>query len=129
MLSVASVGLESQIKQWAQRYGFKQEPFEILDTAKKSGYNRYTCVNITNTNTIEFRIFRGTLKYNTIIATLQLVDYICDLAFSTSNDNIGKLSWCDFVEQIDPDKYPELVTYMKERRLYINEEIIVEEDD
>ena len=120
---------ESQIRQWAQRYGFKSDPCDILDTAKKSGYNRYTCVNITNTTTIEFRIFRGTLKANTIIATLQMVDYICNVAYSFCNENIEKLSWCDFVEGIDANKYPELIRYMKERRLYVNEIIETEEDD
>ena len=120
---------ENQIRQWANRYGFKHEPRDILDTAKKSCFNRYTCVNITNTTTIEFRIFRGTLKSNTIIATLQLVNHICDLAFSLSNDNISKLSWVDFVEGIEYEKYPELIRYMKERRLYINEEITTEEDE
>ena len=120
---------EEQIKQWAARYGFKNEPHEILDTAKKNSYNRYTCVNITNTATIEFRIFRGTLKYNTIIATLQLVDHICNMAISLCDTNIEKLSWCDFVEQIDSDKHPELITYMKERRLYVNEPIYMAEEE
>jgi hypothetical protein len=42
---------------------------------------------------------------------------------------ITELSWIDFVEKIDKSRYPELITYMKERRLYINDEIIVEEED
>jgi len=120
---------EKQVRQWANRYGFKSDPCEILDVAKKNGYNRYTCVNITNPTTIEFRIFRGTLKYNTIIATLQLVDHVCNAAFSMCNENIEKLSWCDFVEGIDADKYPELIRYMKERKIYINEPIDSAEDD
>lgn len=72
---------QHQLDQWASRYGYKEQPMEILDHAKK-GYHggRYTCVNLTNRDTIEFRMFRGTLKYNTLIATLQLVDRICDVA-------------------------------------------------
>jgi hypothetical protein len=120
---------ESQIRQWAARYGFKSDPGEILDAAKKSGYNRYTCVNLTNYSTIEFRIFKGTLKYTTIIATLQLVDYICNVAVSMCNATIEKLSWCDFVEGIDAGKYPELVRYMKERKIYINEPVETDEDE
>ena len=120
---------ESQIRQWAARYGFASEPHKILDTAKKNGYNRYTCVNITNTSTIEFRIFRGTLKTNTIKATIQLVDYICTVAFSMGDNTLEKLDWCSFVEIIDQYKYPELIQYLKERRLYINEEINSEEEE
>jgi len=119
---------EAQIKQWAKRYGFKQEPREILNAAKGE-HDRYTCVNLNNSRTIKFRIFKGTLKYNIIIATLQLVDYICDVAFSMSDMEIERLSWCSFVEKINKDKYSELIQYLKERRLYINERIIAKEEE
>ena len=48
---------------------------ELLDYAKK-GYHggRYTCVNLQNRDTVEFRMFRGTLKPSTILATLELLD-------------------------------------------------------
>lgn len=118
-----------QVNHWARRYGFRQEPTEILNTAKSSNFDRYTCLNLTNEKTIEFRLFKGTLKSNTIIATLQLVNHICNIADSMATDDVTELSWIDFVEKIDKNRYPELVTYMKERRLYINEEITVEEDD
>ncbi len=120
---------ENQIRQWANRYGYKEKPAEILDHAKKGERGRYAAVNITNWNTIEFRLFRGTLKYNTLIATLQLVNEICDVAFSMSDEEVGTLSWCDFVERLDAGKYPELITYLKERRLYVNEAIKSEEDE
>ena len=120
---------ETQLQRWAARYGYKEHPKEILDQAKK-GYNggRYTCVNISNDDTIEFRMFRGTLKYNTIIATLQMVDKICDVALSLSDEEIKALSWTSFVDSIDREKYPELITYLKERRLYINEACRAEEE-
>lgn len=79
---------ESQIRQWANRYGYKDNPAEVLDHAKKGYGGRYTAVNITNWNTIEFRLFRGTLKRNTIIATLQLVNEICNVAFSLSDEAV-----------------------------------------
>lgn len=44
----------------------------MLEHVKKGHGSRYTCVNLTNADTIEFRMFRGTLKLNTLIATLQL---------------------------------------------------------
>ena len=117
---------QSQLKRWANRYGYKERPEDILDSAKRDYGGRYTCVNLTNRNTIEFRIFRGTLKYNTFIATLQLVNEICDVAFSISDEEIRDLSWCGFMERISHEQYPELVQYLKERRLYINEPITCE---
>ena len=82
-------------------------------------------MNLTNTDTIEFRIFRGTLKYNTLIATLQLVDRVCDVAIALSDEELKALSWTTFVSGCTE---PELVQYLKERRLYINEPVVCEEE-
>lgn len=111
---------QSQLNHWAARYGYKDQPKELLDHAKKGNAGRYTSVNLTNTNTIEFRIFRGTLKYNTLIATLQLLDRICDVALFLSDDQIKEMSWTTFVSGCTA---PELVQYLKERRLYVNEPV------
>ncbi|WP_313530723.1 amidoligase family protein [Anaerotignum sp.] len=110
---------ESQLQRWANRYGFKEQPSEILDCAKKGyGGGRYTCVNLCNYSTIEFRIFRGTLKFSTLIATLQMVNHICDVAIKLSDEVLMSLTWNNFVAQIPADTYPELISYLKERRIY-----------
>ena len=115
-----------QLERWAARYGYKDQPKELLDHAKK-GYHggRYTSVNLTNTDTIEFRIFRGTLKYNTLIATLQLLDRICDVAIYLTDDQVKAMSWTTFASGCTQ---PELVQYLKERRLYVNDPVESEED-
>lgn len=113
-----------QLNDWAARYGYKEQPREILDHAKKGYHNgRYSCVNLQNRNTIEFRIFRGTLKWNTLIAALQLVDWICAVAISFSDEELKAMPWTTFVTGCQA---PELVQYLKERRLYINEPVAVE---
>ena len=109
-----------QLEQWAARYGYKDQPREVLETAKKGNLGRYTCVNLTNTDTIEFRMWRGTLKYNTLIATLQLVNRICDIALYLSDEEVKNLSWTSFVAGCTE---PELVQYLKERRLYVNDTV------
>ena len=112
---------QHQLNQWAARYGYKDQPKELLDHAKKSAHaGRYTSVNLTNKSTIEFRIFRGTLKYNTLIATLQLLDRICDVALFMSDEELKAMSWTTFVSGCTQ---PELVQYLKERRLYVNEPV------
>ena len=65
-------------------------------------------------------IFRGTLKYNTLIVTLQLLDRICDVALFLSDDEIKAMSWTTFVSGCTA---PELVQYLKERRLYVNDPV------
>ena len=96
----------------------------MLEQVKKSG-SRYTCVNLSNRDTIEFRIFRGTLKLNTLIAALQLVNRICDAAISMSDSQIRAMSWSRFVSDVTE---PELIQYLKERKLYINDPVESEED-
>ena len=113
-----------QLERWAARYGYKEQPMEILDFAKK-GYHggRYTCVNLQNTTTVEFRMFRGTLKANTIFATLELLDRICDLAVCLTDEELKAVPWTSFVIGVSAERYPELVQYLKERRLYVNEPV------
>ena len=119
---------ERQMEQWASRYGRKDDPKEVLKTAKTSYKGRYTCVNLTNDMTIEFRMFRGTLKYNTLIATIQLVEKICDVALNLSDEMIKGVTWAEFVSGISQQTMPELIQYLKERRLYVNEPIETEEE-
>lgn len=115
---------ESQMNHWAARYGYKNSAKEILDHAKyDSGNGRYACVNLTNHDTIEFRAFRGTLKYNTLIATLQFVDRICRVAIALSESEIKDMGWPELVLHLTGSTTPELVQYLKERRLYINEPV------
>ena len=116
---------EGQMNHWACRYGFKEKPEQVMDFAKKSGWGRYTCVNLQNYHTIEFRMWRGTLKYNTLIATLQMVERLCKVAIFNSEEELQNLSWWRFVSMV---KEQELITYLKERQLYINEPIECEEE-
>lgn len=66
-----------------------------IDVGDDSHDDRYTAVNITNGATIEFRIFRGTLKRDTLIASIQLVDNICEYAMTHSWDEIQSSTWTD----------------------------------
>ena len=70
-------------------------------------------------------MFRGTLKLNTLIAVLQMVNQICDTAVLLSGEQLKKLSWSEFVSDITES---ELIQYLKERRLYINETLENEEE-
>jgi hypothetical protein len=93
--------------------------------AKDKSYGRYVAVNLCNYSTVEFRLFRGTLNYNTFLATLQLVDELCHVCKDRSDTEIEGLSWSEFVGNIkDKD---ELIKYLKSKRLYINE--ITEESE
>jgi len=88
----------------------------------KKGYGngRYTCLNLQNNDTVKFRLFHGTLKYNTLTATLQLVNRVCDVTIFMSDDELKAMSWTNFVLGCTE---PELVQYLKERRLFVNDPV------
>lgn len=119
---------QDQLNRWASRYGRKDEPKDVLRSAKTNA-DRYTCVNLTPSNTIEFRIFRGTLKYNTLIATLQLVECLCSVAFAMSDVQVKELTWTEFVANLDAEAVPELIQYLKERRLYVSEPVMISAEE
>ncbi len=113
------------MNRWAARYGIEKTGKQIFDKAKKGNVGRYAAINLCPYHTIEFRLFRGTLKLNTLYVTLQLVNKICDVALFMSEDEIAQKSWRDFVLTITE---AELLQYLKERQLYVNDEVETEED-
>ena len=54
-----------------------------------------------------------------------MVNRICDVALYLSDDELQAMSWTTFVSGCQEK---ELVQYLKERRLYINEPITAEEE-
>ena len=124
-LKAASRRTTRQLEQWCNRLGYRSQPKDLLDTAKKNFRSfRYVAVNLCNADTVEFRLFRGTLRYNTFIATLQLVQRICDVAICLSDEEVQNMSWSTFAAGCV--QYPELVLYLKERRLFVNEPVTAE---
>lgn len=113
---------QEQLDRWASRYGYKNRPKDIYKGAKESYPGRYKCVNIQNDATIEFRIFRGTLKVNTILATLQMVNEICNAAVFLSEEELCDLTWGHFLNRLRGNG--ELMAYLAERELLTgNEEV------
>ena len=71
-------------------------------------------------------MFRITLKLTTLKATLQMVNHLVEVAVSLSDSEVQDLSWFDFLDDITE---PELIQYLKERRLYVNEPVNASEEE
>lgn len=116
------------LNHWAARYAtISSTTEETYNKAKNKYAGRYVAVNLEPYNTIEFRLFRGTLRYKTFLAALQLVDEICYCAINMTDKEIEDMSWLDFVQRILPKK-TELIEYLKSKRLYVNELITESEE-
>ena len=109
---------DSQLSRWARRPEITEpcdgdtEETLIRKAWRADNRNRYQAINLCNEGTIEFRMFNGTLKRDTIIATLQMVSNICLYAKSHSTKDCMSSKWEDLTGYIH---YDELDTYLRER--------------
>lgn len=98
----------------------KSNGLPVKEVYGKSSGTRYQAVNFENSNTVEFRLFRGTLKYTTFMATLEIVDALVHWAAQLSISDI--LSTGDVFEnftdyiQANP-LYENALNYLKENNL------------
>jgi hypothetical protein len=103
---------QRQIEKYCARY-----ETENLETAKRrNGDCRYFALNFQNSNTIEIRIFRGTLKLQTFFATLEFVHHLCYYLKEKTPQELQRITWGNFVNSI-PEWMVELREYLKIRNL------------
>jgi len=103
---------------YAQRF-FLKEDETILDMyAKSKNSNKYGVINLKHKDTVEIRIFKGTLNYDTYIATLQFVNKIVKITKSIDIYNIQTLTWEDISSTFDDN----LNNYIKEREEIVKKE-------
>lgn len=77
---------------------------------------RYRAVNLKNAATIEFRLFRGTLKHTTFMATLELVCAICEYCKTHTNQACSSVGFGELVTGSDAS-YTSLRDYCENRGL------------
>ena len=71
-------------------------------------------INLQNQHTIEFRLFKGTLNINTLLASLQFVVEISRYAINTDLKEIPTTKWSDIFIST---KFKELRKYLEEKEL------------
>lgn len=120
---------EGRLRQWANRYfsdevineGHTTTFLNNINEQKRYG-SRYRIVNVTNEHTVEFRMFRGSLKLSTIYATLQFIDSIVKISNKYSLDDILNKNFLDYEEITDESK-TYLNQYLRERGILGDTEI------
>ena len=110
----------SSLESWAKRYATfditKDRLEEIIVKAKGEGsrQGKYLAVNMRPSSTIEFRLFRGSLNKETILASIQLIELMIDITLE-STEYVQSLTWERFCE-IGCEKYPEFKGYITRLR-------------
>ena len=88
--------------------------------------DRRLAVNFNNKNTVEFRLFRSTVDYDTLIATMELVEALIlfcrEYSFMYVQDERSSELWNEFTKFASNKGYKKLINLMKSMGLvYINE--------
>lgn len=106
---------ESQLDRWSAIRGLADsvdlsgDYNEVYDkmvsqVQRRYGYDKYVALNLQHPNTFEFRIFRGTLKYETYIAALTFVDTLARKIKKTTMKRLTSLKFSDIIDNSEITK-------------------------
>lgn len=110
--------------EYSEFVGSKKEEDSLVELyGKYKDHGKRAALNLQHKDTIEFRMFRSTLKYETFILTLEFVKDIIDFAKSASIEEIELIKWADLMQLFSPalrDYYTE--RYNKQYKKAMNED-------
>ena len=96
---------DNQLERWAPINSFKRRlgddfSYENIKYALRRTYEltgKYSAINFTHHNTFEIRIFRGTLNYDTFIATLTMIDSLARLVKKLDYEHLTLVEFSDII--------------------------------
>lgn len=112
-------------EEWSDRPGARIEEGDDEDTAKEKyrdqrSCGRYYAVNVTNSNTIEIRLWRGTLKASTLRATIAFTGAIAAYCEHTALGDMFD-TWenalASVMKYVHDDARADLTAYLEKKNL------------
>ena len=92
-------------------YGYKYIDKDYFIRNKSTGH--YCCLNNANSNTLEFRFMRGTTNIQTFMASMEVIDNICNMVMN--GDMKNGTTWEDIINY--NDEYEDLKRYNERRNI------------
>ena len=96
---------------YAQRFRLYDDETPLDIYAKSKNANKYGAINLSHKNSIEIRIFKGTLNKDTYFSTLEFVKVMANLAKETDIYYIQRVVWEDISQKFSD----ELNKYIEDR--------------
>jgi len=81
------------------------------ESVSKFTQQKYTAVNTRPRDTLEFRLWRSTLRYDTFMATMQLTKLLIDMSRGFDITELGHMGWEDLLSQAADHEYTYLWDY------------------
>lgn len=108
---------DSQLNHWASRPLIPEGPEDLTTRALRTEQaGRYQAVNLTNSSTVELRIFRGSLVTETIRATIQLAN---NLALYALEHSAEECQAATFADVLAVDLSDDLASYCNKRNISV----------
>ena len=110
---------------YAKRYYMEENEtvFDMYSKAKSA--NKYGAINLKHDDTVEIRIFKGTLNYDTFMITLQFVRNIAKIVKRISIYDIQMVTWDSIYNKFSP----ELKKYYDDRTEQKKQEDLKKEEE
>lgn len=111
------------LEEWADKKDFADYVYStdsddaIANKFLDSYEDKYVALNTQHRNSFELRIFRGTLRYETYIATLQFVSNLAHI--SKACTTLTRAQQISFEDIINFKRYAELDNYLKTRGMFV----------
>lgn len=111
------------IEEWANSRDLSDDVYsddtdsEIVGKFYSKYDDKYVAVNTQHSHSYEIRIFRGTLRYETYIATLQFVSNLAHIAKECTT--LTRAQQITFDDIVNYNRYPELVNYLATRGMEV----------
>ena len=97
---------------------------KLVDLSRNFFQGHGAALNFSNRHTLEIRFFRGTTKYSTFIATLQLVDMMAEAMKTMDLPDLAKINFRWFKERAAKLNYAEFLEYSESRHITGDEDFI-----
>jgi len=93
--------------------------YETVKKLLSASKGKYFAVNDLHRDTVEFRLWRGSLNVETFYATLELTSNICEVAKNLKTSEISSLEFLDLL--LLHSEYEDLKSYCRRRDIFFRE--------
>ena len=99
----------------------EEDMVTMLETVKKPSHRNVAINTVPWTQgerkkeTVEFRLFKGTLNHSSLMAALEIVDHSVTLAKAWKFNKVAESRWGEVMKDAEERGYQYLVEYVKER--------------
>lgn len=90
----------------------------LIDKVRRTDSGpRYTAVNLANRDTVEIRVFRGTLDHTSVMGAIELLAALVRFTgrLTSSDVRAGRLTWDEFIRSTSADEFPSLFATITRR--------------